>query len=159
MNITYACPSCDEATRTDVAATDEHLDCPHCGQSITVPEDAFDGQRLRRCLVCPSHDLFVRKDFPQQLGVGIVVLGFAISCVTWYFYLVYATFAVLGATVLVDVVLFALMGNAVMCYRCHAQYRGVPNQDNFESFDLETHERYRQQAARLEQAAKSRPSV
>jgi hypothetical protein len=93
--------------------------------------------------------LFVRKDFPQRLGVAIVVLGFAISCVTWNLYLTNWTFAVLFATAIIDFVLFAVVGESLTCYRCGAQYRQLAGLKDYRGFDLETHERYRQEAARL----------
>ena len=121
------------------------------------PDDAFDtthpAVRLKRCVVCPSTDLFVRKDFPQRLGAAVVVIGFAVSCITWYYYLLIPTFVVLFSTVLVDVALYALVGNALVCYRCNAHYRGVEGLDRYEPFDLETHERYRQLEARLHDPA------
>jgi hypothetical protein len=104
-----------------------------------------------RCLACPSTDLFVRKDFPQRLGVAIVVAGFAVSCVTWYLYQKELTFAVLFAVALVDWALYALVGDSLVCYRCGAQYRQVPGVKGRAGFDLAVHERYRQQAARLAQ--------
>ncbi len=125
------------------------LACPDCGTEISVPADAIHGSELRRCLVCPSKDLYARKDFPQRLGVAIVVVGLAASCVAWAkVYLVW-TFAILFATALFDVVLFFVVGNALMCYRCHAQYRGVEAMEDHGAFELETHERYRQMEARM----------
>ena len=58
---------------------------------------------------------------------------------------------ILFATALIDVVLYVVMGNVLECYRCHAQYRGLPSLEGHEGFNLEVHERYRQQAARLRQ--------
>jgi hypothetical protein len=45
--------------------------------------------------------------------------------------------------------LYALVGDALMCYRCSALYRGVEEMDSHGQFDLETHEKYRQLAARM----------
>lgn len=104
---------------------------------------------LCRCLVCPSTDLFVRKDFPQRLGVGIVVLGITASCIAWGFHLLILTFAILFATALIDVVLYLIVPDALMCYRCGAQYRLAGGMARHGAFNLETHERYRQQAARM----------
>jgi hypothetical protein len=117
---------------------------------LAVPEGAWHEGRLTRCLVCPSTDLFVRKDFPQRLGVTIVVLGFAVSCITWYLYWVMATFAVLFATALADLALYLIVADSLVCYRCGARYREVDESNQHARFNLETHERYRQQAARME---------
>ena len=106
------------------------------------------GLRLRRCLVCPGTELFRRKDFPQRLGVGIVVAGLAASCVAWGMRELVATFAILFGTALLDVVLFFLMPECLTCYRCGARYAGDGVADSFGGFDLETHEKHRQLAAR-----------
>ena len=112
----------------------------------------MQGETIERCLVCPSRELFIRKNFPQRLGVAIVVLGFAISCVTWYFRLVIPTFGVLFATAGIDVLLYLFMGNALQCYRCQAHYSGVGGLEQHSPFDLEIHERHRQEKIRLQQA-------
>jgi hypothetical protein len=96
--------------------------------------------------------LYVRKDFSQTVGVTIVVIGFVASSVAWYFRQPLLTYGILFATALIDVVLYVTVGNLLQCYRCHAQYRGVEGLDQHESFNLETHEKYRQQAIRLAQA-------
>jgi hypothetical protein len=122
-----------------------------------VPDDAVQGiadggGRVQRCLVCPSTDLFVRKDFPQRLGVLIVAVGIIGSSIAWYHAHLYWTFGILFATALVDVLLYTFVGDALMCYRCQAQYRGVEEMDAHGTFDLETHERHRQLTARLKTA-------
>jgi hypothetical protein len=149
MNLTQTCHECGQTSSASFAADTTTIACVHCGHTVEVPAGAISGGGVHRCLVCPSTDLYVRKDFPQHIGVAIVVMGFAISCVTWFFYLTAATFAVLFATALVDVVLYLFVGNALMCYRCAATYRDVEGLDKHGGFDLETHERYRQESARL----------
>lgn len=152
MNITFACPKCLETVRVDVADDADTIVCPACRRPLPIPEDALHNGEVSRCLVCPSHDLFVRKDFPQRLGVGIVVLGFAVSCLTWYWYLPIWTFGVLFATALIDVALWFVVKNCLSCYRCDAQYRGLRGLERHAGFDLETHERHRQQLIRLREA-------
>ena len=151
MNITYRCPKCQNTVRLPIDEGDAEIVCPLCEHGIRTPPGATDGHTLHRCLVCPSKELFVRKNFPQRLGVGIVVLGFAISCVTWYYELVIATFGVLFATAGIDVLLYLLMGNALQCYRCQAHYTGVEGLEKHGPFDLEIHERHRQEKIRLRQ--------
>lgn len=149
MNITYLCPRCEAANHSEVGPETQRLKCANCGGEIVPPADSWDGRRLRRCLVCPSTDLFVRKAFPQRLGVAIVVLGFVASCIAWNYYRIELTFGILFATALVDVVLYVLVGNLLMCYRCQAQYRGIEGLEQHGGFQLEKHEQHRQQAARL----------
>jgi hypothetical protein len=149
MNVTYACPACQLAARASLAADTTSLTCPHCAQQMAVPEGAIEGEQIRRCLVCPSTELFLRKDFPQKLGVGLVVIGFIGSSIAWANYQVGWTFAILFVTALIDLGLYIVMGESLTCYRCHAQYRGFHENLQYTGFDLETHERHRQMAARL----------
>ncbi len=149
MNVTYDCPHCGRATRTEFDEQSSHLTCLHCGGEKAIPTGAVQSAGMTRCVVCPSEELFLRKDFPQHVGVTIVVVGLAASCIPWYFHNWYGTFAILFTTALVDVVLYLVMGDMLQCYRCHAQYRGTPNLGQHEAFSLETHERHRQQQARL----------
>jgi hypothetical protein len=68
-----------------------------------------------------------------------------------------ATFAILFATALIDLLLYLFVPDCVACYRCGARYRG-PGADGFAPFDLETHERHRQQVARLHELTARPPA-
>jgi hypothetical protein len=151
MNVTYRCLECEGTVRARLADRPTQLVCTHCGRQIAVPDDAISDGRIKRCLVCPSTDLFAGKDFPQRLGVALVVFGFIASSIAWANYQVLLTFAILFGTALVDLVLYLVMGESLTCYRCHAQYRGFEEIERHGGFDLETHERYRQMAARLKE--------
>jgi hypothetical protein len=152
VNVTFACPHCDVASRSEFVAETRELQCPHCEKPLLLPQDAVDGRQVRRCLVCPSTDLYVRKDFPQVIGVSLVGVGIVGSSIAWYYANVYWTFGILFATALIDVLLYAMVGDALMCYRCNAQYRGVEEIESHGQFDLETHEKYRQLAARVNES-------
>lgn len=154
MRISYTCPGCHADVTTDVVVPAAALSCAACGSRLVPPVDALlagpeGATRLTRCLVCPSAELFTRKDFPQRLGVGIVTLGLAASCVAWAWRDLFLTFAILFGTALVDVVLYLIVPDCLACYRCGARYRGADGGGRFGGFDLETHERHRQAAARL----------
>jgi hypothetical protein len=155
MNVTFRCPHCSRIGRVEFDAAARELACPNCQAKWPLPEGAITAQRLCRCIVCPSTELFIRKDFSQRLGVAIVAAGFVISSVFWYYRMPLWTYAVLFATALIDVVLYLIVGNVLHCYRCQAQYRGVPGLESHEPFNLETHERHRQQLIRLAEASKS----
>lgn len=151
-SITFSCPDCGGLLRGTFDQDSIAVTCAACDapRQLLVP-DMQDGY-LKHCLACPSTELFIRKDFPQRLGVAIVVLGFGASTVCYYFHYLLASYAVLFLTALIDVVLYLTMGNVLECYRCHAQYRGLPGFEDYEQFDLEAYERHRQQAIRLEEA-------
>ncbi len=170
MRITYACPACEATVSRSGVETARSLSCPRCGAEVTLPADAVAWTNaaggsvepgagaavLRRCMVCPSTELFVRKDFPQRLGVAIVVVGLGASCVTWAWQMLIPTFAILFGTALIDVVLYVVMPECLTCYRCGARYRGAIGAHG--GFDLETHERHRQQRIRLAEAVGRRGS-
>jgi hypothetical protein len=149
MNISYSCPKCQRGVTCELSQQPAEVVCPHCGYALDPPEDGMVEGRVARCLVCPSNELFVRKDFNQRLGLAILVLGLGASCVTWYLHMPYVTYGILGGTALVDALLYLLVGNVLQCYRCRAEYRGVAGLERHEPFDLEVHERHRQQLARL----------
>ena len=151
--IRFICPSCRGTQSIEFDASTTDINCPDCNGQVRVTPDAVQDETMDRCLVCPSTELFVRKNFPQRLGVTIVVLGFALSSWAWFHHMVVATFAILMITALIDVVLFALVGEVLECYRCHAQYQGVSGLESHEGFDLEIHEKHRQQLARLSMSA------
>lgn len=163
MRITYACPACHATTSLDGIETRDALECTACHAALPIPPAAFEAgtarpPRLQRCIACPSLELFVRKDFPQRLGLAIVVVGLAASCVAWANRELVITFGILFGTALLDVLLFFFMPDCLSCYRCGARYSGdgVANEPDgpgtggrrFAGFDLETHEKHRQLAAR-----------
>ena len=152
MRITYACPECHATAAVDDVENAATIHCPRCGGRIALPADGFvravEPPRLARCLVCPSTELFVRKDFPQKLGVGIVVAGLAGSCVAWGFGYRFWTYGILFATAAIDALLFLIFSDCLTCYRCGARYRGPGVTERHEPFNLETHEKHRQMTAR-----------
>lgn len=159
MNVTFRCPHCDQIGRTDFDAASRELACPNCAAAWPVPEGSATGDKLWRCVICPSTELFIRKDFSQRLGMVIVIFGFVVSSIFWYYRMPIWTYGVLFATALIDVVLYVVVGNVLHCYRCQSQYRGVPGLENHEAFNLETHEKHRQQLIRLGQAGGGRESL
>lgn len=151
MQVTFRCSHCDATSPATFAPGGEPVACSACGATFGAAEVDAEGS-LRRCLVCPSAELYVRKDFSQKLGVTIVAVGFVLSSIAWYYRQPMLTYGILFATALIDVVLYATVGDMLQCYRCHAQYRGLEKLDSHLPFSLETHERYRQEEIRLREA-------
>jgi hypothetical protein len=154
MNVTFRCPQCDQQARAELRPEQPAIACPHCKTKWPLPGQAVAGDQLRQCIICPSTELFIRKDFSQSLGVTIVVIGIVISSIFWAYHMPIWTYAVLFTTALIDVVLYFTVGNVLQCYRCQAQYRDLPDLENHGGFDLETHEKHRQQRIRLAQESK-----
>jgi hypothetical protein len=154
LNVTFRCPKCDRTARQAFETGEAHLTCPHCQAAIGSADQASDG-RLTSCLVCPSAELFIRKDFSQAWGVAIVVVGAVVSSIFWALHMPFWTYGVLFLTAAIDIVLYLTIGNMLQCYRCQAQYRDMPGLERYGPFDLETHEKHRQQRLRLAEQIKT----
>jgi hypothetical protein len=99
---------------------------------------------LTRCPKCGCRDLFVRKDFPQKLGLAIVAaaaVAFVVLSVRRT--TMYIGVLVLLAAFMVDVVLYLFVPKVTVCYRCRAEFRGVPVNPEHEGFELAVGEKYR----------------
>ncbi len=136
----------------DVEAAGRAL-CRHCHRERALAPDAFDsGGGLAKCPACGSTDLYIRKDFPQVMGLAIVTAGFAVSTAFWYDERPLSAYLVLGSSLLLDMVLYRWVPDVAACYRCSSQLRGPGiNPDGRRGvFDLAVAERYRQERLRAE---------
>jgi hypothetical protein len=77
--------------------------------------------RLEGCPWCATGELYIQKDFPQGLGLFIVIVGFAISTVFWYLERPLVTYAVLLGSALLDLALYYRVPDVTICYRCLSQ--------------------------------------
>jgi hypothetical protein len=99
---------------------------------------------LKSCPTCGCGDLFVRKDFPQKLGLAIVI----VAALAFLALASRARYAYLGAIVLViaaavDAVIYLLVGKVTVCYRCRGEFRDVPVNPEHAAFELAIAEKYR----------------
>src|SRR5438105_3181435 len=123
MELTFECPACHVVGRcSDLEAASEAI-CTRCHCARELRRDAIDAGSLRACPLCGTEDLYVQKDFPQGLGLAIVVVGFVISTVFWYQDRPVPALGVLLLSALVDMALFYLVPDVTICYRCLSQYR------------------------------------
>lgn len=149
MNVSFHCPDCEASNIARIADDGASpLNCANCAWHRPISVAAKREEPLRTCLVCACDELFVRKDFPQRLGVTLVIIGFVLSSVAWFYYWIYWAFGILFFFAALDLVLWLTMGECLVCYRCQAHIRGVPT-TGASPFELATFERYRQLAARL----------
>jgi hypothetical protein len=151
MYVVFQCPGCRQIRRSTVAAGVASLSCEGCHWSRALPDDDLQSAAPQRCLVCGCDDLWRQKDFPQRVGLAMVALGAVLSTIAWAYHMPATALGVLLGFALVDLVLFTVMKDVLVCYRCHARYRDVSFRDDHPRFNLETAERYRQEAARLDE--------
>jgi hypothetical protein len=119
---------------------------------LPLRPEAIGPTGLEACPFCLTADLYLQKDFPQGLGLFIILVGFAISTVFWYYEMPIPAYLVLLVSVLLDYVLYHTVGDVVICYRCLSQLRGRgANPDGrFKPFALAVGERYRQERLRIQ---------
>ena len=99
---------------------------------------------LTTCPECGCRDLFIRKDFPQKTGLlvivvaGLAFLVFAARRGTFYL----GVWVLLSAAA-VDALLYVFVPRVTVCYRCRAEFRGVPLNPAHGQFELAVAEKYR----------------
>jgi hypothetical protein len=111
--------------------------------AVTPPPRGEEG--LCACPSCGCRDLFIRKDFPQKLGLAIVIIAaiafLALAASRQRFYL---GVTVLIVAMLIDAVLYWFVPRITVCYKCRSEFRGVPVNPRHEGFELAVGEKYRQ---------------
>lgn len=152
MQISFDCPKCLQPARTEVTSSSGVVECPDCQWTRPIGGGDLQGETPVRCLACGCHDLWRQKDFPQQLGVAIVAIGILLSTVAMIYMQPELSLGILMAFALADMILFVVMRDCLVCYRCHARYRRIPDLGQAGTFDLEVNERYRQEAIRIQQS-------
>jgi len=158
VQVRFDCPKCLQSDGCDVAASTAAVACRHCGWSRTVEPGQLSADVPQRCLICGCQDLWRQKDFPAWLGLVMVGLGIVLSSIAVASMRPVWALGILMAFALADMLLFALMRDALVCYRCHARYRNTGALHEQPRFSLEVNERYRQEAARLKSEA-ARPAT
>jgi hypothetical protein len=133
------------------------LSCEAGDWNREVPESDVRGGVPRRCLVCGNGDLWRQKDFPQRLGLLIVAAGAVLSSVLWYYHRPLLALGLLMGFALADMVLFLVMPDVLVCYRCKTRHRAAGRSDEHAAFDHGLGERYRQEALRLKDAQAVKP--
>jgi hypothetical protein len=152
MQLVYQCARCQGTSRSLVAADTQTVTCTGCGAARDLRSELNESGAPTACVLCGCQDLWRQKDFPPQLGLTIVGLGALASSIAWSFYMPGTAIAILMAFALFDLVLYAVMKDVLVCYRCGARHRHTHPSENYPRFQLDVAERYRQEAKRLEES-------
>ena len=152
MQLLFPCPVCESASRNELTADSTKIECEGCHWQRDLSRDDLVNDQPQRCLCCGCDDLWRQKDFPQRLGLLFVVVGGVLSTIAWARHEPIWAIGILMAFALVDMVLYSVMKDVLVCYRCAARHRRVEIQEDHPRFNLELNERYRQESIRLEQA-------
>lgn len=132
--IAFTCPACG---REATSGPDGRGRCARCGVETALELSTALVARgpVDRCPRCQGEQMYVQRDFNQRAGLAIVIVGAALAPFTPY----YASLFVAAA---VDAVLYLLLPEIVICYRCGTHFRGFPRNPKHQAFDLHIAEQY-----------------
>lgn len=150
VNITFACPTCERPARVTFANAAGPVDwqCPQCDHRLSI---AAPPANLPACAICGNRELYKKKAFPHSLGMGILVVACIASVFTYGWYEKWLTYAILIGTALFDGILYLMVGDVIVCYRCNAHHAGIEPGEQHKPHELIAGERYRQERLRREQ--------
>jgi hypothetical protein len=151
VNIRFPCPVCEHPGQVRLPSQTE-WQCPQCDHLVQA---AAADPALTTCAICGCHELYKKKDFPHKLGMAILIVACIASSISTLFYQWYLTWGILIGSAAFDGILYLLVKDAIVCYRCQAHYRGVPASAQHQPFELTIFERYRQEKIRRQELQKA----
>ncbi len=142
----YFCSKCTRYNVYSFPLTPDAGRCVECGNvdSPRPSEVLLSGGPIDRCPQCENHQLYTRKDFPQQLGCAAVSATVLLSSLAYAIWDVPAAVAVLALASLLDFTLYHRLGEVTVCYRCHTELRGFTPNPSHGPFDMHRAEEYEQ---------------
>jgi len=106
--------------------------------------EAAEAIPISICPRCGCAEFFTRKDFPQKVGIAIVIgAGAAFLILAASRQRFYLGVLVLVAALLVDLLLYAFVRTITVCYRCRAEFRGIPLNPKHGPYELAVGEKFR----------------
>jgi len=132
--IAFRCPRCG---REAVTGLDGRGRCRACGAETPLPlsPELREAGVVESCPACGSAVLYLQRDFNQKAGLAVVAVGAVLAPFTPYY-------SSLMVAALVDALLYALLPEITVCYRCHAHFRGFARNPRHRAFDLHVAEQY-----------------
>ena len=154
MKVQFACPSCDAPVKV-VDPLPAQWQCPCSASGPLCATDTANESKLSRCVACGNAQVYRQKNFPQWLGLSLLTVACAAFFILQGLYLKELAWAILLGSAAIDLVLYLIVGDVIICYRCHAHHVGLPRQKSYDPFELAIAEKYRQERLRREAAHKS----
>ena len=149
MQVVFDCPRCLQRNAIEILPSTPSTSCRHCDWVREIDARVIATDIPQNCLCCGCEDLWRQKDFPPLVGLVMVGAGIVLSSIAVAYMRPILALGILMGFALVDMVLFAVMRDRLVCYRCHSIYRKLGKTEGHAKFNLELNERHRQEAARL----------
>lgn len=146
MQIRYHCPTEGCVAIVEYEPLEQSgptMTCPRCRavHTLQLTDSIRNRQVVDQCVICGNSEMFVRKDFPQRLGL-VIVVTFGLASIYFFRTSVLTAWLVLAAAVVIDMLIYLFIGKATVCYACRAEYRGNQPNPRHEGFDLATAEKH-----------------
>jgi hypothetical protein len=137
MEILVKCPQCVARLPIRAAEGQAAITCGGCGRDIPlgVSEALATDRAVDRCPVCQGSDFYRRKDFDPRIGLAVIIVNALISGIFYWLGYDLMAYSILAAAALIDLVVYGRLKDITVCYRCHAEFRGV-TQPSAPVFDL-----------------------
>jgi hypothetical protein len=130
-SVHFLCTSCENRVARD--AGEPPRACEHCGAATPATAPA-DESIIDHCAACGHDELYFQKDFNRTTGIALVAVGAVFVPWTW-------GLSLLAVTIL-DYIVWRVVKDVIVCYRCQAVHRGYPANPELKPFDLVTHDRH-----------------
>ncbi len=132
--IAFPCPRCGKEAVCGLDGQGRCRSCP-AQTALVLPPELRETGVVECCPACLGPLLYVQRDFNQKAGLAIVAIGAALAPFTPYY-------SSLMVAALFDALLYALLPEITVCYRCHAHFRGFARNPRHQPFDLHVAEQY-----------------
>jgi hypothetical protein len=132
--IAFPCSRCGSEAVSGLDGRGRCRSC-HTETPLALPPGLRETGVVESCPACGSSLLYVQRDFNQKAGLAVVGVGAALAPFTPYY-------SSLMVAALADALLYALLPEITVCYRCHAHFRGFARNSRHRSFDLHVAEQY-----------------
>ncbi len=129
-SIHFLCKQCEARLGRD--AGEVSRPCDFCGAANDVAAPP-PGSIIDTCAACGHEELYFQKDFNRATGIALVVLGAIFVPWTWL--------PLIGVTIL-DYIVWRVVKEVVVCYKCQAVHRGYAWAEKVKPFDLVIHDRH-----------------
>ena len=132
--IAFPCRLCGSEA---VAGLDGRGRCSQCSEETALPVSPSlrDERVVDRCPACDGEQLYVQRDFNQRAGLAVVIVGALLAPFTPFYSSLFVATAI-------DAVLYTVLPEITICYRCQSHFRGFARNPKHEPFDLHIAEQY-----------------
>lgn len=140
MEVNTACEKCD----WDVSFDPEQEvpeECPGCGETFRFQTDGVEGDHLEYCVECGGEHFYQHTQINQLFGLALLfvaclVFGYfvwQVGGMIGFLWGIAALFLAVG----VDRLLYWILPEVVLCYRCKTIYQDVDPDQHFGEYDHE----------------------